>query len=96
MGRPSQNPRGQWKYPKNLLPLEMGTYPYRLPKRAGSPPTMKGRRGYGDRKKNKWLWRPAAPLHGDHWDVIHRNGFHSNIDSNGEHHHGSPPHAEFF
>lgn len=69
------------KYPPDL-PLNRGPWPF-VPPRQPSGKVKRDPRGrYLDEDKNGWEWR------GDHLDVQHPDGSHTNVRPDGEVHHG--------
>ncbi len=69
--------------PGDLPTSGEGEATYVPPKSAhGSPVGSRGR-GYADRDGN--IWRPDRSRHGgDHWDVEHKNGTHTNVFPDGK------------
>ena len=77
------------KYPWRLLPRG-GTYPFVPPTRQWPKNPKRGRqKGYADAAGNEWIAAPADDAKNFHWDVLHRNGTHSNVGPDGEIHHGT-------
>jgi hypothetical protein len=80
---PPPNPRPDEKHPKDKLPIA-GDHPYVSPNKDGSIKSRKGRKGYVDRDGNVW----ECDNLGEHWDVQHADGCHTNIAPDGNLHHG--------
>ena len=76
-------PRPDEKHPRDKLPIG-GPHPYVSPNPDGSIQSRRGRKGYTDEAGNVWEWDPV----GEHWDVQHADGRHTNIAPDGSVHHG--------
>ena len=79
------------KYPWRLLPRG-GRHPFLPPKRRDwlNNPTRGLRKGYLDADGNEWRASPtpSGAEEDFHWDVVHRDGSHTNVRPDGEIHHG--------
>ncbi len=71
----------------NKLPKK-GNIPYIPPKQKGNPPYVRAPKG-GFLDKYGNIWRRDKSKHGgEHWDVEHPDGSHTNVDDDGEISHG--------
>jgi hypothetical protein len=77
------DPRPNDKHPRDKLPTG-GAHPYDSANPDGSIQSRRGRKGYVDRDGNVWEWDAV----GEHWDVQHADGRHTNIGPDGNVHHG--------
>ncbi|TLM97831.1 hypothetical protein FDZ73_24410 [bacterium] len=67
---------------KDLLPRS-GDFPYNPPKQKGNPPVIPVRGG-GFKDANGNIWKRDKSRHGgDHWDVTHPDGSHTNVNDDG-------------
>ena len=78
----SLRPRPEEKHPKDKLPVG-AEHPYVSPRQDGKIKHNRGG-GYVDADGNVWEW--DGP--GNHWDVQHADGRHTNIAPDGSIHHG--------
>ena len=76
-------PRPHLRHPMNKLPVS-GRHAYIAPPGAGELKRLPGNQGIEDIDGNRWQWDPF----GNHWDVQHLAGKHTDVRPDGEIHHG--------